>query len=171
MGASRCVDLQGYRPGDRGVSKVVGVVLMTAIVVLAGTLTGMLTGFGGMLPEPGPQVAVDAELHEDIDNPSSIHPELPSSTDEVLVLSHNAGDRFDPSQVDLVIWHDGNVETRVSWHDASTGQEEIVGGVDELYPYAYGGATFSERTVQLIWSQENDESGQVLFEWKGENVT
>lgn len=157
---------------DRAVSKVVGVVLMIAIVIaLASTVAVMVTGLGDTLHQPGPQVAFDAELYENIDDPDSIHPELPGNTNEVLVLTHNAGDRFDPAQVDLVIWHEGAVETRLSWYDASTGQEQIVGGVDELYPYTYGGETFSERTVQLIWHEEGRESGQVLFEWEGDGVT
>ena len=164
--------MRGWEDDCRAVSKVVGVVLMTAIVIaLAGTLTGMLTGFGGMLSEPAPQVAIDAKLHENIEDPDSIHSGLPANTDEVLVLSHNAGDRFDPAQVDLVIRHEGTVETRLSWREASTGQEEIVGGVDELYPYTYGGETFSERTVRLIWHEEGRESGQILFEWEGDSVT
>ena len=46
---------------DRAVSKVVGVVLMVAIVItLSAVVAGMVSGFSGQLQDPAPQVAFEA---------------------------------------------------------------------------------------------------------------
>lgn len=156
---------------QRAVSKVLGVVLMVAIVVLlASVVWTMVGGFGEELNEPVPQVAFDMEYHDDVEDPENFHPALPGNTNEVLVLTHDAGNQFDPSQVDLVIRQDGEVEFRASWAESSTGQNEVVGSADALYPHAFGSATLSDKTIQLVWTEGDEGTSQILLEWEGEDV-
>ena len=156
---------------ERAVSKVIGVVLMVAIVVaLAATVGFMVVGFGDMLNEPAPQVAFEATYHDDVEDPDEFNPDLPSDTSEVLVITHNAGDRFDPETVELVIRDADGELYRESWRDASTGQDGVVGSADTLYPHAYGSGTLSDKRVQLIWTGDGSHSSMVL-EWSGEEET
>ena len=92
---------------------------------------------------------------------------MPSDTSEILVITHDAGDSFDPETVDLVISDADGQLYRESWHDASTGQEGVVGAAAALYPHAYGSGTLSDKQIQLIWTGDGGESSIVL-EWSGE---
>ena len=162
MGASRRVEVQESRPDDRGVSKVVGVVLMTAIVIaLASTVAVMVTGFGGMLSDPTPQVAFDATQHEDVEDRSVFHPEL-SGSGAVLEISHTAGDQFDPSKAYVVLEDPNGVIDEGYWIGGDTGQENAVSTTDALYPYS---STMDNNKVTILWKDE--ASGSVLFEWEG----
>ena len=156
------------RGPERAVSKVIGTVLMTAVVVmLAATISVMVTGFGDMLIEPGPQVAFDSEYHEDVENPDRFHPDLDPDTSEILEITHNGGDRFEPSRVEYVISRGNKELFRSTWEDSVHGQEETVATVDTLYPSSIGSETLRDVKVQLIWTSETGDSGQVLYEWEG----
>ena len=153
---------------ERAVSKVIGVVLMVAIVVaLAATVGFMVVGFGDMLNEPAPQVSFEATYHEDVEDPDEFHPDLPSNTNEVLVITHNAGDHFDPSRAEYVITRDGEEQFRARWNEADHGQDAIVSTADALYPHAYGGETLSDVTVRIIW--HTDDGSSILYEWSGQS--
>jgi len=154
--------------GERAVSKVVGVILMIGIVVaLAALMSVMFLGFGDTLNDPAPMVAFDAEYHDDVEDPDTFHPDLPSNTNEVLVITHNAGSRFDPSRARLVIRGPTGTLYRESWEDASTGQDGVVGATDALYPHAYGSETLSDKQIQILWFDEDGENGAILLEWSG----
>lgn len=156
------------RDDDRGVSKVIGVVLMTAIVVaLAATVAVMLTGFGNMLNEPAPQVAFNAEYHEDVGDPEAFHPDLDPDTSEILEVTHNGGDRFDPARVEYVISRDGTELFRSTWENSVHGQDEMVATVDTLYPSSIGSETLRDVKIQFIWTTESKDAGQILYEWEG----
>ena len=160
--------MKEFAGNDRGVSKVIGVVLMTAIVIaLAATMAAMATGFGGMLNDPAPQVAFDAEYHEDVENPEDFHPDLDSDTSEILEVTHYSGDRFDPTQVEYVISRDNEQLFRSTWADSVHGQSGVVGTVDTLYPSSIGSETLRNVRIQFIWTTEDGDQGQVIYEWKG----
>ena len=162
MGGSRWVDGQEDRPDDRGVSKVVGVVLMVAIVIaLASTVAVMVTGFGGFLSEPAPQVAFDVTQHEDVEDRSEIHPEI-SGGGAVLEISHTGGDQFDPSKAYVILEDPDGVVDEVYWTDGNTGQASTVSTADAIYPYS---STMDNNKVTILWRDEGSSS--VLFEWKG----
>ena len=162
MGASRRADGQESRPDDRGVSKVVGVVLMVAIVVaLASTVAVMVTGFGGMLSDPAPQVAFDVTQHEDVADRSEIHPEI-SGGGAVLEISHTGGDQFDPSKAYVILEDPNGVVDEVYWTDGNTGQASTVSTDDAIYPHS---STMDNNKVTILWRDEGSSS--VLFEWKG----
>ena len=83
MGSRRGVDAREHASEERAVSKVVGVVLMTAIVIaLAATVATMLTGFAGLLNDPAPQAAFSFEYDDDVEDPSAYHSEIESGTSE-----------------------------------------------------------------------------------------
>lgn len=156
------------RHSERAVSKVIGVVLMTAIVVaLAATVAVMLTGFSAVLTEPAPQVAFDTQYHEEVDDPKAFHPDLDPDTSEILEVTHNGGDRFDPARVEYVISRDGTVQFRSTWEASVHGQNNTVATVDTLYPSSIGSETLRDVKIQFIWTSEDGESGQVLYEWEG----
>ena len=153
---------------ERAVSKVIGVVLMVAIVVaLAATVGFMVVGFGDMLNEPAPQVAFEATYYDEVDDPDEFHPDLPSNTNEVVVLSHGVGDQFDPSEVEYVIYRNGDEQFRAFWDESDHGQEEIVSSSDALYPHAYGGETLSDMSIRIIWHNPQSDSSQIIYEWDG----
>jgi len=128
----------------------------------------MVSGFSGQLQEPAPMVAFDVEYHDDVEDPNEFHPELPSNTNEVLVLTHDAGDQFEPSQVEYVITRNGEEQFRARWDESDHGQEDIVSTTDALYPHAYGGETLSDMSIRIIWYSDTGES--VLYEWTGPDV-
>lgn len=171
MGARRGAGGYPDTSEDRAVSKVVGVVLMTAIVIaLAATVATMLTGFAGLLNEPAPQVAFDATYHNDVDDPDNFHPDLSDEASyevkEVVVIEHLSGDRFDPERTRYVVTRSGTTLLDTTWADVFHGQEDTVATTDTLYPYAAGSETLADVRIQLIWEGE-DGQGAVLFEWEG----
>lgn len=171
MRARRGADVSQFAEGDRAVSKVVGVLLLTGIVIaLAATVAGMMTGFAGLLSDPAPQVAFDAEYHDNVDDPDRFHPDLSDEASyeiqEVVVIEHVGGKRFDPKQTRYVVTRSGTTLLDTTWSDVFHGQENAVATTDTLYPYAAGSETLSDVRIQLIWQNENDQ-GTVLFEWEG----
>ncbi|PHQ46676.1 hypothetical protein DJ68_06035, partial [Halorubrum sp. C3] len=103
-GASRERTTETGAGSDRAVSKVVGVVLMTAIVItLAATVATMLTGFAGLLNDPAPQAAFSFEYDDDVDDPSAYHPDIEADTSEIVVVEHIGGDRIDPGQLEIEV--------------------------------------------------------------------
>jgi|GEM_PF-6936426 len=159
---------------DRAVSKVVGVVLMTAIVItLAATVATMLTGFAGLLNDPAPQVAFEFEYNDDVQDPQAEYdPNLPENADEVVAVRHMSGDQFDPSNVEIVVrWtHEGSDdigEWRDTWANAATGQTSTVRVTGDMYAHVWGDATFEGGSVQIIWNDPDAERGVLLATWTG----
>ena len=161
---------------DRAVSKVVGVVLMVAIVgMLAATTATMVMGFGDMLNDPAPQVNFAFEYDDDVvDGQSQYHESVHEDTTEVVVIEHQGGDRIDPKEVELVIrWvnSSGEIEEwRDTWANAATGQESPVTISGTVYGHVWGGSTtFSGKgSVKLIWQDPDADRGVVLDKWEAE---
>ena len=172
MGASRRADGQESRPDDRGVSKVVGVVLMVAIVIaLASTVAVMVTGFGGMLSDPAPQASFEFTYYENVDNPQDrfddeIHPDA----DEVVAIKHIGGDNIDPDSVEVlfrVTSDSGDViERRTRWSETDTGQNSPPSVTGSMYPYAGGTNSFRGGNVTVIWSDPATDNSFILAEWE-----
>ena len=174
MRASRRVDLQEYRLDDRGLSKVVGVVLMVAVVIaLASTVAVMVTGFGGFLSEPAPQASFSFEYDDDVENArDTYHPDVHEDTDEIVAVTHAGGEQFDPANVEIVIrWtHENSEDTgewRDTWANAATGQTSTVRVTGAMYAHVWGDATFDGGSVQVIWNDPDRDSGVLLAEWNG----
>lgn len=91
--------------GDRGISPVVGVALLLAIVVALAAVTGyILLDFSNELEAPSPYAAQQGHIKIRVDNGSV--------TDQRLVLSHHGGDPVDVATTKIKI-HDGSGRTIV----------------------------------------------------------
>lgn len=163
---------QRGRSDRRAVSKVVGVVLMTAIVImLAATVATMLTGFAGLLNDPAPQAAFSFEYDDDVTDPKSYHPDIQDTTSEIVVVEHIGGDRIDPAQleIEVIVYNEADDEIqsiRVPWSDATGGNVSSVSIDNAAYPRAVGDATFKNGGgVSVYWVGENGERGVVIDEW------
>jgi flagellin-like protein len=108
---------EAVRLGERGVSPVVGAVLMVAIVILlAAVLSTMALGFEDELQEPAPSGAFDQEY-------------VASGTDNTddrpyVTITHNFGKTAD---ADNIIIKDDAGNT-IRWNDVWTGGPEVRAG-------------------------------------------
>lgn len=74
---------------DRGVSAVVGTLLLVVIVVIGGVLVGALAiGFSDDVEDSGPTVAVSAKL---------------DATDQVVRVTHESGDALAVANLEIVV--------------------------------------------------------------------
>lgn len=164
--------MNGSAWDDRGVSKVVGVVLMVAIVgMLAGTTAMMVTGFGDMLNDPAPQVAFEFTYHEDVENPEEFDESVAEYATEVLVIEHIGGDAVDPNDVEIttVLYDDEGNEfvLESSWAESTTGSDGGPRITGTMYPYAAGEYSLQEGHSTVVWHDPNSDSSYVLAEWEG----
>jgi flagellin-like protein len=156
------------RPRERGVSPVIGVILMVAItVILAAVIAAFVLGVGET-DEPAPQASLEYETSlEDVTGTGT--------PDSLIRISHESGDRFAAADVELSI--DG--ERRPLLDAAANDFEKIqgmgvtiptdIGPGDEIVLEAEdsGGAGKDpiagqdDVEIQLIWSPEG--SGQAVF--------
>jgi flagellin-like protein len=83
-------------PEDRGVSPVIGVILMVAItVILAAVIGTFVLGLGDQVSESAPQATIGLE-DADTNNPAA-------GGDDLFNLNHNGGDDVEMSNVRAVI--------------------------------------------------------------------
>ncbi len=79
--------------GERGVSQVVGVVMLVGItVVLAGAVTALVFGFGGTQPSQAPSFADDTGFDDRL-----------SGNGQYLNVSHDGGSELDADEVHLAV--------------------------------------------------------------------
>jgi len=93
---------------DRGVSPVIGVILMVAItVILAAVIGTFVLGLGDSL-EQAPQAQLDAQY---------------DSTDDVIEVNHNGGDTLASENINISVVGDseGDVTDVESWSELSVG--------------------------------------------------
>lgn len=157
---------------DRGVSKVIGVVLMVAIVgMLAATTATMLMGFGDVLNDPAPQVVFEFTYHEDVEDPVQFDEAVAEYATEVLVIEHIGGDAVDPNDVEVitVLYDDGGGEFVLedSWAGSATGSDGGPQITGTMYPYAAGDYSLREGHSTIVWHDPNSDSSYVLAKWEG----
>jgi flagellin-like protein len=100
--------------GSRGVSPVVGVVLLTAIaVVLAGVLATLVIGFEGKLQEPAPSGGFDREYGPTGADNTADRP--------YVTITHQVGRTIDADNV-VIRDSSGN---EITWSDVWTGGPEV----------------------------------------------
>lgn len=166
--------MRGWEDDCRAVSKVVGVVLMTAIVVmLAATVGAMVTGFTGVLNQPPPHASIDFTYYgdDDFDDPTEeFHKDISATTHELVVVEHNFGDRIDPADV-IISMESGSTDAvwRGRWTEGVTGDEASITVGDKLYPAASPPHTLNDGRIQIIWYDDDNDSGFMLAEWEGPN--
>ena len=165
--------MNGTSCDNRGVSKVIGVVLMVAIVgMLAGTTAMMVTGFGDMLNDPAPQVAFEFTHHEDVDDPherfdESIHPDAT----EVLAIEHIGGDAVNPDQVEVITVVRNSAGEEIvledTWEESETGSDSGPRITGTMYPYSGDEYTLSRGESTVVWHDPDSDNSYVLAKWKG----
>jgi flagellin-like protein len=79
---------------ERGVSPVIGVILMVAItVILAAVIGTFVLGLGDQVSQTAPQATIGVD---DVD-----------TTNNSIVLSHNGGDTLESGETDVIVDQDG----------------------------------------------------------------
>jgi len=117
-----------YNDDDRGVSPVIGVILMVAItVILAAVIGGFVLGLGGDLQSaPQAQISIEAD----------------AGNAGTVVISHDGGDAM--TSTDLVVSEEGgtsvNLEDEYGPDELGVGDSATVGGF----------STTDDVTIQLI---------------------
>jgi len=133
--------LKAVLDDDRGVSPVIGVILMVAItVILAAVIGTFVLGLGDSL-EQAPQAQLDAESNSDGD----------------LLVNHNGGDAIPAAEIRVTV--DGSDYTVSEFTDLTDGDDFTVGGTLEVAGDGGGGDTLPDDTeVQVQVVHEPSES-------------
>lgn len=148
---------------DRGVSPVIGVILMVAItVILAAVIGTFVLGLGDQLNQ-APQATLDAE---DASDTSPVN----ATTDDVLSINHNGGDELAAGDYRVVVTapDDSNGElysestTAGSFvmNDTQTGSQDATVSLSSSDPGAFG--VGDSLTVTVNEGDSND------FNYNGE---
>lgn len=125
---------------DRGVSPVIGVILMVALTVILATVLGtVVLDFTGSISAQPPQAAFDYEF-----------------TDENVTITHVSGDQMDNASLSVQIGEKEALEDRVD--DGWNG--DITAGDSVTINRTAAGA--DKRTVRIIWQNPSDSSANTL---------
>jgi flagellin-like protein len=177
---------QGSRRPNRGVSPVIGVIMMILVTVLLGATIGTFaTGLGSELSEKRPQATFDVEFRD-----------APPGGNDTLAFVHDGGDSIAGYRLEFVVTDarvaesDGasdrlEVEAPSRWidvvgvsEDVSAGQSALLGPEDFEHPASgrdvrqgvnldgdaeYAGVQLDDATVRLVWV--SDDSSMVLAKW------
>ncbi|ERH06484.1 MAG: archaeal flagellin N-terminal-like domain protein [Halonotius sp. J07HN4] len=124
----------------RGVSPVIGVILMVALTVILATVLGtVVLDFTGSISEQPPQAAFDYEF-----------------TDENVTITHVSGDRMEEGSLRVQIGDKEALEDRVD--DGWSG--DITAGDSVTIDRTAAGA--GKNTVRIIWQNPSDSSANTL---------
>ena len=125
-------------------SEVVGVVLLTAVIVILASVVGvfLLTSFQSETDEQ-PRVTVQSE-----------------AVGTLLTLKHNGGDRFEASSIAVVLR--GQNETRLRLTDGTFtgGSDDTLFEPGDIWEYNYSTQVSPSRDIRLFVF--DDESGTLL---------
>lgn len=131
---------------DRGVSPVIGVILMVAItVILAAVIATFVLGLGDSLSNQAPQANWEVSTNNIGDG---------DATNDEVTLTHTGGDSVDASNLKVTI---GSSDAYTSgsatsdWSGTDEWSADTTAG-DSLTLAENGGSVNGEVTVQIIWS-------------------
>lgn len=163
------------RGTDRGVSKVVGVVLLVAIVLLLGAVVGGMTArFSDRLDDPAPQIYFEIEHDDDVTNSMDeygVDPESadPANVDEILIINHEGGSTVDTSNIRIHMTArepDGDpIRWQGTWAEVER-TDRIAKAGNRFFLFVWGGATFEGGELQVVW-RDDDSTETILAEWEG----
>jgi flagellin-like protein len=158
------------RDATRGVSPVIGVVLMVAIVVVLATIIGAyFVGFSEQEPTQAPQVAIVADYSE-----------RTAGNGEYLNLSFESGDTLERGDLSLVVSDarssDGGAVTLTGDPLGTQAPTRITAGVEiSIHAGHFGGVDvgagehldLSEATLRLVWRTNAFEETEsyVIYRW------
>ena len=134
--------MHGYQSDERGVSPVIGVILMIAITVLLATVVGgFLLNFGDQLGDTTPQATISFTYIDDT----------------TVSIRHSNGDAIDPKQLMLA----GDIEfTPQLSFDAVAGKDNRF-SVGETAQYSIT-KEWNGQTIRIIWKSANNRRGTTL---------
>lgn len=155
--------------GERGVSPVIGVVLLVAVVViLAATVSVYALQFGDQTQESGPSVAITAEYD------SRTAPD-----GESVHLSVQSGDRIETRQLSLVLGDatDSSTGSTVEIADSAdplgTQAGTTLGAGDEftvnathVTPTPGGHLDLGDAELQLVWNPPDPDTEETAIIWR-----
>lgn len=148
---------------DRGVSPVVGVILMVAItVLLAATAATFFMGITNDAKKRAPQAAIDFDY-----DASAGH------TDDELTITHTSGDGLEADNVEVVVSDaeagGTTVAKRITWSDfaGAAGSEVSAGSAVVVDEGEFGASTLSLEgaTVKVVWNDPGGSGSIVLANW------
>jgi hypothetical protein len=172
---------RGGASDARGVSQVVGIALLIAIVVLLVGATGTyLTGFSGELEEPPPRFAPSVKYnHSFVGDAQSLtvtHQSgstIPTDDIRLRVQDATVHDPSNPSSRTRAVYQGGVLESQAGQN--FTADETFVVnktafrkpngnplGTDEYL-------NLSEAEVRMVWSTADGTRTSIIFEWRGPN--
>lgn len=134
----QAITLFGSNGDDRGVSPVIGVVLMvTATVIIGGVVASFVMGMGSGL-ESAPQASFGFAYD-----------------DTNLTITHEGGATIQDDRLSVVVVDDQTYNVNVTDHAVSTGTVIFDHEVD------------SNATVRVIWTDSNGDKTTPLAKWVG----
>lgn len=120
---------------DRGVSPVIGVILMVAItVILAAVIGSFVLGLGDQVDSTAPQASISGDY---------------DSTAQTVTFTHNGGDSMETSNIKVK--YDGNTVEGFGDTTFSAGSQLTVGDTN-------GPAVPSGTTVTMVWDDGNSNA-------------
>ncbi|MFB6201173.1 MAG: type IV pilin [Halorhabdus sp.] len=141
---------------DRGVSPVIGVILMVAItVILAAVIATFVLGLGEQISSTAPQASFDYSLSN-------------TSTGTNLTVTHTGGDTLDPDRLSISAPTAESFSSSVS---ADSDNNGILTWKEKGYTDVKAGTSAvvhnvtSGDTVQIIWTSSDGEQTAILSEW------
>ena len=147
---------------ERGVSPVIGVILMIAItVLLAATAASMFLGFQEELGTGAPTVSIEHDFSVE-------------EGSHVLDVRHTGGDTLSRESVRIVL-HGADCAgslrgTRFTPAGLGASETEIAAGwsveLSKANVCASGRLDLSEATVEVIWVGSEGETSQRLWRWR-----
>ena len=127
---------------DRGVSPVIGVILMVALTVILATVLGtVVLDFAGGVAEQPPQAAFDYEFDTAEDN---------------VTITHISGDRIDNTSLRVQI----NGERVLG--DGDSGWDDDISAGDSVIINGSESGAGSGDTVRIIWQNPSSSSANTL---------
>jgi len=153
------------RREDRGVSEVIGVVLMVSItVLLAATTASMFLGFQTELGDGAPTMAMSHDFQ--IEDGS-----------HVLEVSHTGGDTVEPENVRVNVRDAECVgsslrSTRFTPRGLGSTDEELSASSmlvlsDHTVCHSGGDLDLSRATVSVVWMSPDGGTSETLWQWRG----
>jgi flagellin-like protein len=145
---------------DRGVSPVIGVILMVAItVILAAVIGTFVLGLGNEVSETAPTASMGFADASDAYEPS----DASGDAKDLFVVSHNNGDKLQAADVKIVIREASTDATKATWNSGSWSGSWTVANLDQ--PTIGGdnfgpGATVEEFSVgdSIVLATSDDDN-------------
>jgi len=137
---------------DRGVSPVIGVILMVAItVILAAVIGAFVLGLGDQVSNNAPQASFDFDF----------------SDDSEVAITHGGGDDIDNSTIDVSVGDSTAYESGSNATDSDfnvTGWEGSIETGDTLTLINISAEATSEETIRVVWNNPSGGSSNTIGE-------